>query len=189
MKLFFAFLAKKYSITIPLMAIKVTRFHTMLIGVCGAILFYNSNKIYMKIATNKITQLLCWFCILLIVINRFQFASSVGSELVAIITVFIIAAQVSRKNYLINLENKLLNFIGKISYGIYVIHPLIIFYFSKIFCKFSSVNIINYLLVYVSIIVFTILLAYVSYEFFEKRFLNFKKKFAVVPSSNSLDKI
>ncbi len=179
----FWILKKRYGFDIPFQAITVTRFHIMLIGVCGAILYYNNNWKFMQLATHKLTQLACWCCILLITINRFHVASVIDGELIAAIAVFLIIGQITKKNNIINLENKLCDFTGKISYGMYVIHPLIIFYFAKIAGHFNPRNVTSYLFVYIVILAATISLAYISYEFYEKRFLKLKAKFTIIKSS------
>lgn len=78
----------------------------------------------------------------------------------------------------INLEKKVLNFLGKISYGIYVFHWLIILFTFKLiaFLKIENNLIIN-LVVYIGTIGLTILIAYLSYNYFEKFFLKLKVKF------------
>ena len=183
-KLFFWVLSKKYNITFPLLFLTVNRFHIMLIGAIGAILYFNKNRTFIFFTTHKITQIFSWICIFFLAINTTNFYGIIHEEFYAIITLFIIISQVTRKNYIINLENKLCNFIGKISYGIYVIHPLVIFYLSKIIGHFSTPTIFNYCIVFLSVISTTIILAYVSYEFYEKNFLKLKAKFTSIKSSN-----
>jgi peptidoglycan/LPS O-acetylase OafA/YrhL len=93
--------------------------------------------------------------------------------------------QVTRKNNLISLENKVCDFIGKISYGIYVIHPIVIFFFTKLLGRFNANTLLNYIFTYFLITATTILVAYFSYEFYEKRFLKLKAKYATIKSSNT----
>ncbi len=185
LKIFFWVLKRKYGTEIPLLAITVTRFNVMFTGVIGAVLFYNNNKNYIAIVTHKITQLFSWACVFFILINRFHIASVIDQDLIAIISVVLITGQVTRKNYIINLENKACDFIGKISYGIYVIHPLLIFFYEKIFGKFLERTVFNYIIIYYIIIATTIMLAFFSYKFYEKPFLNLKEKFAVIKTSDT----
>jgi peptidoglycan/LPS O-acetylase OafA/YrhL len=186
LKLAFWMLDKRYDIRIPYIAICVTRFHTMLIGVVGAILYYYNNTRFFSISTHKVTQIISWTVILLLGLNKFHIASIIDGEIVSIITVFLIIGQITKRNTLINLENSVCDFIGKISYGIYVIHPLVIFYFSQLIGHFKSDTFANYLLVYSLIILTTVLIAYLSYEFYEKRFLKLKSKYSTVKSANVL---
>ena len=186
LKFIFWALDRKYGIHTPYLAIGVIRFQTMLIGVVGAIFYYNRNARFFSISTHKITQIVSWIIVLLLAINKFHTASVIDDEIVSLITVFLIMGQITKRNNIINLENSVCDFIGKISYGIYVIHPLIIFYFSKLLGQFNSDNLINYFLVYTFIPTTTILTAYLSYQFYEKKFLKLKLKYSTVKSTNTM---
>jgi peptidoglycan/LPS O-acetylase OafA/YrhL len=185
LKLIFWMLSRKYGIEIPFLVITVTRFNIMLVGVIGAILYYNNNRIFLRLATHKLTQMLAWFCVFLIAINKFHIASVADQDIIAVISVFLITGQITQKNCIVSLENKICDFIGKISYGIYVIHPLLIFFYAQILGKFNSPSFMNYLLIYILIIATTVIAAYISYEFYEKKFLKLKEKFATVKSTNT----
>jgi peptidoglycan/LPS O-acetylase OafA/YrhL len=84
-----------------------------------------------------------------------------------------------------SLETKLLNTLGNVSYGIYMYHTVCI-----TFCLFTlryfRLEVYNYtffnIVLYTSSIIMTIFVSYLSYEMFEKRFLEFKEKFMVVKS-------
>lgn len=184
-KFVFWILYRRYDIELPYVAITVVRFHTMLTGVVSAVLYYQRNHVFLTFATNKLTQVISWSCIFFLAINKFHIASVIDGELVSVITTFLIIGQVTKRNSLINLENKACDSIGKISYGIYVIHPILIFYFAKLLGQHLNHSISNYLMVYCLITASTILLAYVSYEFYEKRFLKLKANYATVKSANT----
>ena len=94
--------------------------------------------------------------------------------------------QVTESSYL-SLENKYFDFLGKISYGIYVIHPMLIFLFSKVLIDISPWGSLNYAIVYISILGSTILISHFSYKYFEIEFLKLKgKKYSVIKSSGSM---
>ena len=101
------------------------------------------------------------------------------------VALVIIIGQINIKNRLINLENGVFDFLGKISYGIYVIHPLLIFFAAKIFIDLEVISFYKYLIVYFVVLMATILTAYLSYTYMEKYFLNFKKHFEVVKSAST----
>lgn len=168
-------------------AIHVTRFHCMLMGAVSAILYYYKNKLFIKIATAKVVQLVCWLCLLLVATNQFHIASLIDNELITGITCLIIIGQITNKG-LINLENNVFDFLGKVSYGIYVIHPVIIFIFPKLLQNLipTPLATLNYAITYTSILGTTILLAHFSYQYFEKPFLAIKtQKYSVIPSAGS----
>lgn len=163
--------------------IHITRFHCMMIGALGAILYKRNNKVFLKIIDNKVLQSICWFIILLAAVNNFHVANVIDNEIISVVALILIIGQIRIKNRILNLEKNIFDFLGKISYGIYVIHPLLIFLFSKILGRLNIEAFAKYLIVYTVIIGMTILLAYLSYTYFEKYFLTLKKNYTVVKSS------
>lgn len=163
--------------------VHVTRFQCMLIGALGACYYFDRHHI-IKAVNNKYIQGICWFLFFLIIINKFHFASVIDNEIVSFITLFIIIGQIEVKNRLINLEMKLFHFIGMISYGIYVIHPLIIFIVSRLF-DWSTLTFWykSYLVTFI-ILLATVLISHLSYTYFEAPFLKLKNKFSIIISSN-----
>lgn len=89
-------------------------------------------------------------------------------------TIIIVNFSTNTKAIKISFENKVLNYLGMISYGIYMFHP---------FCIVLSINLMNLLEIYnpiylyLSVILLSILISGCSYQFFELRFLNLKKKY------------
>lgn len=164
------------------MTLHVTRFHCMLIGAIGAILYFRQNELFLKITNNLFTQVLSWLVVFLTAVNKFHIFSVLDNELVALITVFLIMGQIQRKHKIVNLDLFITDSIGKIAYGIYVIHPLVIFYLSKIISFEEATSVLNYLVVYACVFTTTILFAYLSYNFFEKRFLRLKEKYSTISS-------
>jgi peptidoglycan/LPS O-acetylase OafA/YrhL len=165
--------------------IHVTRFHCMIMGGVAALLFKRQNKLFLRISTNNLTQFTCWLCLFMVLINRFHIISFLDNEILSVVTIFIIIGQVTKTSF-ISLENKLFDFLGKNSYGIYVIHPLVIFLFSKVYLHPSSLETLNYLAVYLGVLLITIFVSYLSYKYFETPFLKLKKqKFTVVKSASS----
>ena len=163
--------------------IHVTRFHCMMIGALGAILLKNENTLFQRLMDNKLIQSICWIIMILVAINQFHFISFIDNEVISVVTLVLIVGQIRIKSRILNLENNFFDFLGKISYGIYVIHPLLIFFFSKIFIGIEINIYFKYITVYTSIISTTILLSYISFECFEKSFLKLKKNFVVIKST------
>lgn len=185
LKILFWALYKKYSIGVPFFAITITRFHTMLIGAIGALLYYERKKWFANLSTSFIVQLISWIIIALLAINKFHLASVIDGDIVSIITVFIILGQITNKNRIVKLENKFCDFIGKISYGIYVFHPLVIFLYAILLGKTLRDSSINYIIVYLIVIITVVAVSYLSYNLFEKRFLHLKRKFSTISSSDT----
>ena len=82
------------------------------------------------------------------------------------------------------LEFAPLRYLGKISYGIYSYHMLVIFLWGIYFVPHRNEQYFGTYLVPFSILGITLLLAHLSYFYFEKRFLDIKHKFSTIPSAN-----
>ena len=81
----------------------------------------------------------------------------------------------------ISLENKLLNYLGNISYGLYMYHPVGIVLALAIS---TSIGFTRNWFIYSLSFILTIILAGLSYKYFESFFLKFKDKFSIVLSGN-----
>jgi peptidoglycan/LPS O-acetylase OafA/YrhL len=69
------------------------------------------------------------------------------------------------------LKNKFFSYSGKISYGLYVYHPL------SFLIVFKFLNTQNWVLLLISCFLLSYLISSISYHFFEVKFLNLKKYF------------
>ncbi|HWY12588.1 MAG TPA: acyltransferase family protein, partial [Bacteroidia bacterium] len=166
----------------------ITKFHCMMIGALGSMLYIRKHALFLKLIDNKLTQCICWFIILLVALNKWHLYSVIDNEIISVISLFLIIGQIGVMNRIINLELNLLNFLGKISYGIYVIHPLVIFFLYKgLFPYINAEGVSGFVMVYALVLIMTILLSHLSYEYFEKYFLKLKEKVSVVKSSGSKD--
>jgi peptidoglycan/LPS O-acetylase OafA/YrhL len=87
----------------------------------------------------------------------------------------------ANKDIFISLEVKPLRYLGKISYGLYMYHPIaIVLALQTTLWLSASSNV----LIYTLSLILTILLAGVSYKFFESYFLNLKTNFTRVSSGD-----
>ena len=86
----------------------------------------------------------------------------------------------------INIKNMVLNHLGKISYGLYMYHPAVMFFMFPLVHALGISNIILFnLLVYASVIFTTILVSHLSFRYFESYFTNLKERFAIVKNSSA----
>ncbi len=178
-----------YSDTIIERALQVTRFHCMLLGALGAILYKQRHVLFLKITNNKVTQVCCWLLLGVALVNKFHFASVIDDDLISLIALCMVIGQINVRHRIINLETGVFDFLGKISYGIYVIHPLLLYGLQKPLAQIQLSAPFNYITVYVIVVAGTILLAWLSYTYFEKFFLKLKDRFTVVKSSASREAV
>ena len=81
----------------------------------------------------------------------------------------------------ISLENRVLNYLGNISYGLYMFHPIGIILAITISTSLGFNT--NWMLYPLSLII-TIIIAGLSYRYFESFFLKFKNRFSKILSGN-----
>ncbi|MFD0962612.1 acyltransferase family protein [Pseudofulvibacter geojedonensis] len=156
------------------------RLNIMALGAMGAYLVFNKKKI-LSLVYRKEIQLLAWGILLYsCLVKPIHFYTIIDSEINSIFYLIIILNVATNSKTLISLENKVFNFIGQISYGIYIYHLTVIYVLVYLF---KGVG-INYFLVHILTLLITIVVAKLSYRYIEIPFLKIKKKFAVVESSN-----
>lgn len=173
--------------------IKMLRFEAMAIGGLGSYLIYNYKNLFSHFIFSKLSQL---FLIIFIILRlfgfqflsensfvfHFLFTTPVFSQIL-ITTIFawlIVNVSMNPKSIL-SMDSKALNFLGNISYGIYMYHMLIIFAI-LIFLKdyLLALNIINSSVIFYLVLTTIVILAsYLSKIFFEDYFLRLKKKFRI----------
>lgn len=116
------------------------------------------------------------------------------TALIAFYLVGLAALQLFNPPFKKILENKIITYLGKISYGIYIYHLLIRgtcdAYLSGIWQFLTGPNYENdnlkMFVYFIFVSLFTILASILSYELFEKRFLHLKKYFNYTGSAHSL---
>lgn len=163
--------------------ISVTRIHCMMIGAIGSILYYKKHRLFNSLLSNKWTQRIAWILFISMGIGLHS-PAVIAHEVFAVISLIIIIGQVSSVKDNLYLENSILSFLGKISYGMYVYHTLVIFILAR-YIKVIDINKnLKLALTLISVIGITIFISHLSYEFFEKYFIRLKSTLAVIKSTN-----
>jgi len=77
------------------------------------------------------------------------------------------------------LQNKTMNYLGKISYGIYMYHAIIMqlvgLIYLKVISKLGYSETLDIIIINLSIIILTIIISHFSYKYYESYFLNLKR--------------
>ena len=102
----------------------ITRFDCMMIGVIGAILYYKKATWFIRLCANRVVVILAWVLFFTSGLYAQYIPAPIRAEYISVVSLLVIMAGLVSKPLL---ENRVMNYLGKISYGIYVIHPLLIF--------------------------------------------------------------
>ena len=146
----------------------------MMIG--GLFALFNFEERSKKIITNKFVQVAAYILVVVFTARGLTFGFFYW-EIYALLFGVIILNLVNTQTSLISLDFKWMDYLGKISYSMYMFHVLMINVVLQFFTH-------NPFVIYPLVFIFTIIISILSYEFFEKRFLHLKSAYAKVQSGS-----
>ena len=156
------------------------------LGALAAYIFIEGKSKILNIIYNK------YFAILTVAIYIFLFFVKVDfyfhGLVEGMIATFLLLNISTNAKFPIKLEHPTLNYLGNISYGIYLFHNFFIILTINLLMNFNlneNLVIFNILLYAISISL-TLIFSGLSYKYFEMHFLKLKGKFEVVKSSRKL---
>ncbi len=158
--------------------LSLTRIDCMAIGGLAAYSLFKEKKKILYFIYNPCVQIINLAILLYIVLTGF-YAPVVSNLLHGIVFSILILNLAANPQSLINLEWKPLNYLGKISYGIYMYHPLCIFLSIKLLMA-SNIDMDNigvWILLYFIVFSLSILLSSISYKLMELPLLKLKSFF------------
>ncbi len=161
-----------------------TRFGCMAIGALAAhqLLFGRKKLTFIY---HPVVEFFSWLCLMVVLVNRFHVFSIIDHEIISIISAILILNQVANPRVLFSLDRKIFNYLGRISFGLYVYNPLVIVISSMlVHASLNRESWISYAVVYAAITCFVIIVAHLSFYYFEQPFLKWKDRFSVIKSSN-----
>lgn len=152
----------------------------MAIGGIYAILLFQKSKI-LKLLQNNIVFYLTLILVVFLMLKG-VYIPYVQYEFYSVLFGIIILNFATNEKIQISLENRVLNYLGNISYGLYMYHPIAIVLALAIT---SSINFITNWLLYPLSFALTIIIAGLSYKYYETFFLKFKTKFSNIISGKA----
>jgi len=168
--------AARFSITSLYVFLSSSRIECMTIG--GVLAFANHKKLsLLRPLSSKFIQVASWLFIGTLMMTPFHISTFFDQDIYALAIGIIIFNVSSNPNTILTLENKVLNYLGTISYGIYSWHMLI-FYFWSIYAPHIQLLRIPYLSWFLPFLILSlvVLIAHLSYYYYEKRFLLLKDR-------------
>lgn len=162
----------------------------MAIGGLAALVVYSKTAVYervKKVMFNRFFQAFIFALLFYCLAVSFRIPRlELDYEFYGVLFAIIIANMAANERRLFSLETPILNYLGKISYGLYMYHPLIITICLKVFLHYHFVN--NYA-IYAAVILSTVLVAGLSYRFYESKFIKQKKRFSTVLSGDNTKEV
>lgn len=162
-----------------------TRFGCLALGGIFAFLYVNDSKL-IQILKMKIFEIIAWSVFVLVAFNLYGLYNIIEHEVFAFFTLIIIVNQISNPKRVISLENRVFDYLGKISYGLYIYNPLMIYLVSLVMKNIIKVESeMNLVIIYMVTTISIIFVAHLSYFYFEKPFLRLKSRFTTIESRSS----
>lgn len=164
------------------------RISCMAIGGIGAYFLYNFNMTILRPLFLPWTQIVTLVAVLSMMLFGVEIPFA-NHEFYSLFFIILILNLAANPNSLFNLEYKWLDYLGKISYSIYMWHGIALM-FGLHAARFFNPNLDDWwsnTVYYFMTFALTLLMSAASYEWFEMQFLRFKHLFSKVQSGN-LDK-
>jgi peptidoglycan/LPS O-acetylase OafA/YrhL len=161
--------------------IKSLRLTCMILGAIGAyFIHFQLNSKIVQFIFKPVFQ--GFLYVLLSFMLYFEFyQKGLSPEIYSLVFTLILMNLAKNPKTILSLENPVLDYLGKISYGLYMYHTIAVVIAVKIAFNHNQSNWISYPLT----LILTIIMAGLSYQYFEKPFLKLKDKFAVVKSGKN----
>ena len=161
------------------------RMSCMAIGATGALLLYNLEMRVLRIFFKRISQIIIYATIFFMLMFGVEFPFA-NHEIYSCFFILIILNLAANPDTLFSLENKVLDYLGKISYSMYMWHSiaLVAALHAARFINPNLDDVLSNVVYYALTFIGSFILSALSYEYFETPFLKFKHLFAKVQSGN-----
>jgi peptidoglycan/LPS O-acetylase OafA/YrhL len=150
----------------------------MAIGGLVALPLIHEQRRVLNVLFNKVVQAIAYALVLAFFAMgvRFPFFHY---EIYAVLFAVIIVNLAGNSKSVVSLENRPMHYLGTISYGLYMYHPLAIVIVLKILI---AVTFPHNVVIYAASVGVTILMASLSYELVERRFIQAKARYSAIVS-------
>lgn len=170
----------------------MAKFENMIIGGIGAMLLKNKLESILNIIYYKATLIFSILGLFVLIYITPKFLHDGVHLFQSVFFLVIILNVSSNPNSIIKIENRLFNFLGKISYGIYMYHLIVIFIVIKLmsFMEITNPSSLKYnVVLYLFSIGITLFVSHLSYKYFESIFLKKKVKYSSIESGAKISEV
>lgn len=159
------------------------RIDNMAVGAVFAWLLFNKKEDILRLVFSKTTQVITIVLLLGLCLHGYVIPYFHHLAYATLFAIVIINA--ANGSALFTIKFRLLDYFGKISYGVYMYHNIVIVAVLKFCAGFLLPDTALFFAVsHLLSLATTLLLAHVSYKYFEKHFLLFKQRHAVINSAD-----
>ena len=178
--------AAKHSIKIMRDLVLWTRIDCMAIGGLGAYILFNSKRMILNILYSRMVQAVTYGTVVVLGYNQVSFPFLNHSPY-ALLFAILLLNLAANPDTVLSLNNRLFDYLGKISYGLYMYHMLAIMAVVYTIANRLDIRPPLYLnvVIYVASIGLVIAISSLSYECYEKFFLRQKIRFSAIVSGDN----
>lgn len=185
---------KMFITWVPIFSIEFTKFigtlkfEAMAVGALGAYWLYYKKERWLTFLYTLPVQIACYVSVPVVILLIPKAILGAMYLFLAPIFLIIILNISSNPRSILKLENPVFDYLGKISYGLYMYHLLILAFVVNVMssiCELQfELTIGQRVIIYASAIGLTILVAGISYRYFESPFIRMKNRFSKVVSGD-----
>jgi peptidoglycan/LPS O-acetylase OafA/YrhL len=159
--------------------IKSLRITCMILGAIGAYFaYFHTKSQFVAFIFSKGFQLVLYATVI-ISFSLGMYIAGINQEIYSVLFALVIMNLAKNPKSILSLENPVFDFLGKISYGLYMYHTIAVVIGVKIAMMVgNNSNWISYPITFI----LTILVSWLSYSYIEKPFLKIKNRFTTVKS-------
>jgi peptidoglycan/LPS O-acetylase OafA/YrhL len=155
----------------------------MALGGLAALMLFTGHRSALSILLNRYLQVAAYFVTGLLLATGTH-VPFLNDEVYATLFAVIILNLAGNKDSVISLENRLLNYLGKVSYGIYMYHVLAIMLSLKLLL---AMGIHSNVVLYLTSTLVVVFIASFSYELVEKRFIRLKIRYSEIVTGDNVE--
>ncbi len=167
----------------------MSKLEAMAIGAMGAWALFTRRERLLNFIYKRSVQIASLGGAFFVMYFTPAFLENIIHLLISPLFLIIILNVASNPHSIVKMRGRVSNFLGQISYGIYMYHMMVIAFVLHGYMHFAPVREVqpwyDHVLIYVLVIGITIFVSYLSHRIFESRFIRLKSRFTQIKSSDT----
>lgn len=167
----------------------MSKLESMAIGAVGAWILFSRREKILHFVYTKAVQVASLVTLILVLYFTPAFLENLIHLVISPVFLIIILNVATNPKSIVRMRGRIFDFLGKISYGIYMYHMMVITFVLHLYMHFAPVREIqpwyDHVLIYALAIGITIFVSYLSHRLIESRFIQMKSRFTQVKSSDT----